>query len=208
MNNKKINCSYAILVVILFAVVCFLTDYIIINRKMKENNCEAITGIITDCIDSTCNCGFDDNNSYIIFSNNLSDEISSDFNDYNYSMKYVENYFVPDGYTVRLDNNGILYVKYSVEDKERVIASNVLSFYLINTGQDLGNTLFFINNDGTVGKASTEYGYSSEKKIEIVNKIDGFNNIVSIVEGVYGDEYSGYHGPLFVDINGNIFKDN
>lgn len=191
MEKKKISCSYALLVVILFATLCILTDYIVIDRKIK-----CAGGVSSESISSES------------FYDNFKSQIASKYDEYNYSMKYVENYFVPDGYIIRLDSNGNLYVKYSVEDSERLIANDVLSFYLINTGQDLGNTLYFINSDGTVGKASTEYGYSSLEDIEVVNKIDGFNNIVSIVEGVYGDEYSGAHGPIFIDINGNIFKDN
>lgn len=33
---KKVSCSYSFLVIVLFAVVCFLTDYIIIDRKLND----------------------------------------------------------------------------------------------------------------------------------------------------------------------------
>lgn len=36
-GKKKIGFSYAVLVIILFATVCFLTDYILIDRKLNEN---------------------------------------------------------------------------------------------------------------------------------------------------------------------------
>ena len=38
-EKKTIKCSYAVLVIILFAAVCFLTDYILISRKINKCNC-------------------------------------------------------------------------------------------------------------------------------------------------------------------------
>ena len=52
--KKEISCSYALIVVILFAVICFLSGYIIVNRKLNYIN-EVIYK--TDCIDTVkCNC--------------------------------------------------------------------------------------------------------------------------------------------------------
>ena len=45
-EKKTIKCSYAVLVIILFAALAFVTDYAIIERKMNKCNCpkcEAIT---------------------------------------------------------------------------------------------------------------------------------------------------------------------
>lgn len=36
-EKKGIRCSYGLLVIILFATVCFLTDYIVIDRKLRED---------------------------------------------------------------------------------------------------------------------------------------------------------------------------
>lgn len=38
-EKKTIKCSYAILVIILFAALCFVTDYAIIERKMNKCSC-------------------------------------------------------------------------------------------------------------------------------------------------------------------------
>ena len=38
MEKKNIKFGYGTLIIILFAVICFLTDYIIIDRKMNENS--------------------------------------------------------------------------------------------------------------------------------------------------------------------------
>ncbi len=48
-EKKGIKCSYALLVVILFATVCFLTDYIIIERKTRVNNCPKCENTCTKC---------------------------------------------------------------------------------------------------------------------------------------------------------------
>lgn len=56
-KKKTIKCSYALLVIILFATVAFLTDYIIIDRKTRKCDCpqcEAINNeVISDNTDNT-----------------------------------------------------------------------------------------------------------------------------------------------------------
>ena len=88
---------------------------------------------------------------------------------------------------------------------EYKIADNVLSFYVINTGQDIGNNVYFINQDGTVGSADTEYGINST--ITINNNL-GYKNIVAVVSGSFNYDPTGARGPIFIDINGNIFSEN
>ena len=64
--------------------------------------------------------------------------------------------------------------------------------------------LYFINEDGTVGKADAEYRMNNE--ISVIKDI-GYKNIVSIISGTFGDEFTGYHGPIFIDINGRIYSE-
>ena len=64
--------------------------------------------------------------------------------------------------------------------------------------------LYFINEDGTVGKADTEYRMNDN--ISVIKDI-GYKNIVSIISGTFGDEFTGYHGPIFIDINGKIYSE-
>lgn len=150
-------------------------------------------------------------NNYQIFADNLKSQIAKyDVNNKNY--QYIKNNFVKDGYEIYLNEQGSLFVKYfnkELNDKygDYKIADNVLSFYTINVGQDVGNMLYFINEDGTVGSADTEYGIGTNDQI-IINKNIGYKNIVSIVNGNFGNSYSGVHGPIFIDINGNIFCKN
>lgn len=151
-------------------------------------------------------------NKYELFSTNLKEEFSK-FDSHNYSSQYISNDFVPEGYTIYLDENRNLFVRYANKEINNKygnykIADNVLSFYAINVGQDVGNMIYFINEDGTVGKANTEYGINGNEINFNIEKDIGYKNIVSILNGAFGDGFGGVHGPIFIDINGNIFSQN
>lgn len=126
--------------------------------------------------------------------------------------EYVINDIVVEGYDIRLEKDGNLYVEYMENNLNEMygkykISDNVLSCYVINTGQDVGNTLYFIKDDGTVGSANTEYGLVDDyKEITVTNDL-GYKNIVTILPAVFSNEYTGARGPIFVDISGNIFSD-
>lgn len=148
-------------------------------------------------------------NNYSIFANNLKENVSN-FGNKNYL--FVSNSVIDDGYEVYMDNNGDLFIKYfddslSVKFGNYKISSNVLSFNVVGVGNGGGNNLYFINENGTVGSADIEFGVMNDGKIT-VNKDLGYKNIVNIVSGTFDDGYTGVHGPLFIDINGNIFSPN
>ncbi len=151
------------------------------------------------------------NNSYKTFAKNLKSQFSKyDSNNKNY--QYINNHFVEDGYEVYLNKNGNLYVRYFNENLNSKygtykIAEDVLSFYAINVGQDVGNMIFFINEDGTVGSADTEFGIDTDNKITITRDL-GHENIVSITNDTFGDGNTGVYRHIFIDINGNIFSEN
>lgn len=205
-EKKKIRCSYALLVVILFATVCFLTDYIVIERKMNQCNC-------SKCEVTTNNGGNDElsvveenkDTIYSNFANKMISERGSKFGQY--SSSYVDvNSEIVGKYSVSLLNNGSLMIHYSNESESRMISNNVLSFYLINTGQNTGKTLFFIKEDGTVSKASIEYGYSADSDIKIDDNVNNLKNIVSIIPGSFSEDgVTGVRGPIFIDIYGKMY---
>ena len=147
-------------------------------------------------------------NNYTIFAQNLKKELSKyDIN--NYNCQSVTNEIVPDGYEISINEKGCLYVRYfdkELNDKygKYKIVDNVLNFYVINDGQNFGNMLYFINEDGTVGKADTEYRMNDN--ISVIKDM-GYKKIVSIIIGTFGDEFTGYHGPIFIDINGKIYSE-
>lgn len=187
-EKKGIRCSYAVLVIILLAALAFVVDYSVIDRKL--NRCEHSD--LSSTID------------YSEYSNKVKSQRSSMSDQGVFIMSGVQDSLVGD-YIVRLSRDGLLSIEYSNESSVRNISDNVLSYYLINTGQDIGKTLFFIKEDGTVSKASIEYGYSALSDIEIEDNLNGLKNIVTILDGSYNDGLSGSHGPIFIDILGNMY---
>ena len=188
MEKKGIRCSYALLVIILFAALAFVTDYSYIQNKTHK--CSVSSNV----------------NKYEDYVAKVKSERLL-MADKGISMTSgVDNSLVGD-YLVTLSSDGLLSIKYSDELDSRFISDGVLNYYLINTGQDVGKTLFYIKEDGTVSKASIEYGYSSDSDIEIENNVSGLKNIVNILDGSYSDGLSGYHGPIYIDYSGNMYFD-
>lgn len=189
---EKKNKIIMFIMVVLLVILASISTYLIYDKYYRA----------TDNEDKVAE------NSYTIFSQNFKKELSKyDKNNYNYQI--VTNQIIEDGYAITLNEKGSLYVKYfnkELNDKYGTykLADNVLSFYVINDGQNFGNMLYFINEDGTVGKADTEYRMNNN--ISVIKDI-GYKNIVSIISGTFGDDYTGTHGPIFIDINGNLFSE-
>jgi len=195
-----------IIITILIVIILGLGGYLVYDKVVKNNKVEETNESVN--VENNEQQEISEN-SYEIFANKLKTEFSK-YNDSNKNYKYIENDFVPSGYRVYLNSNGSLYVEYNdatLDNKygEYKIADNVLSFYVINTGQDVGNMVYFINEDGTVGSADTEFEIDNIIK---VNKDLGYKNIVSVVSGSYSYGITGSNGPIFIDINGNIFSSN
>lgn len=181
------------LIVVLVVIVLCLGGYIVYDKFLIEKQPENI------------------DNSYQVFVENFKNELSK-YDSNNQSYQYIKNDIVKDGYEIYLEENGSLFVKYFNEELNEKysnykISDNVLSFYAINVGQGGGNMLYFINEDGTVGSADTEYGIGTSNEI-VIKKDIGYKNIVSIINSTFSDGFYGVHGPIFIDINGNIFSEN
>ncbi len=150
-------------------------------------------------------------NNYGKYAKKLSDEINN-FSDSNYLSQRVDHEMLQSVYYVTLNKNKELHIEYSNEELNNVfgnykISDNVISFYIINDGQAFFNNLYYIKTDGTVGKADVESPNINNKNITITNDL-GLKNIVTILPTTFDSQESGYHGPTFVDINGNIFTKN
>lgn len=144
-----------------------------------------------------------ESNDYKIFANNLKNSLKN----ISGSMMYYANggYFFTGQYSITLEKEGTLYVDYTNTSLKNElgkikIAENVLNFDVIETAQGGGHTLFFIKEDGTVGKAEVEYRASNFKTNGIVQDL-GLKNIVSMIP-----VKSGLATVYFVDINGNIYS--
>lgn len=217
---KKKNLVLITLVIILCLIVVALSGFIAYDKILNTKNNESQVIENNQKEDNTDENNIEEEktkeendtneNLYEIFSNNLKNSISNKYDSNNTNYKYIKSDCVKNGYLIELSPTGELFVNYSSDSmpKNYKISDNVLSFYVINTGQDVCNTLYYINEDGTVSSAQTEYIITNDENIDIKNNIGNFKNIVSIVEGIFGDGYTCSHGPIFIDINGNIYSEN
>ena len=208
-NGKKtISCSYGVLVIILCATVAFLTNYILIDRKINEgkgslNNCTEYVNSDSDISHSDLKLMSE--KKYSDFAEKMISERQSKFGDGILNRSTIESKIINSTYTVELSKDGELSVIYSDELGSKVLASNVLNYFLINVGQESGKVLYFINEDGTVGKVSNiEYHRISLDDVT-VEKVENLSNIVMVTEGSFSDGMSGHRGPIFIDIDGSIF---
>lgn len=199
-----------VLIIVLTVLLLGVSGYLIYDKVMNNNveNNEIINN--NDNNNETINNN--QNNSYKLFVDNFKNNYLK-FDSNNYISQFVVSEFLSSDYKVYMDENKNLYIKYSdknLNDKygNYLIANNVLYFNIISTGQGGGNTLFFINQDGTVGSASIEYNVSGDdSKIEVKKDL-GYKNIISVVSGRFGDNYTGVSDAIFIDINGNIYSYN
>lgn len=200
------------LVVILSLVIVGLIGYIVYDKFLSKEAKDATNNVI----EKTSSEEIEEDpkvieNDYQIYSESFRKEFSK-FDTYNHSYLFLKNEYIPDGYSITLNEMGSLYVVYINSELNRKygefkIADNVLSFYSISTGQDSGNTLYFIKDDGTVGSAETEYGAIDSDGTIVIDNDLGYKNIVTIMAGTFGDDFAGGTGPIFVDINGKIFSE-
>ena len=77
MGRKRIGSNYGILVILLFSVVCFLTDYIIIDRKLNDN-----VQVVSE----------------VIVNDSIQEDVSSNRKDRNIKIDYNRDYVYDAGY--------------------------------------------------------------------------------------------------------------
>lgn len=218
MKNKQ-GMSTGITILIAILLVCVLGmgsfiayDKIVVNNNTKNttenNNKKEENGVSNKDYNSEKNI----NNSYELFAENLKSQLSKIYNESNDGE--ISSW--SDKYSIKIDKNRSLYITYHDSKLNKKfnnykIADNILNYYVVQTGQGGGKTLYFINENGTVGSADIEYGviYSTDDVKQIPIKKDiGYKNIVAVIEAGFGVSVSGIAGPIFIDINGNVFSTN
>ena len=209
MEEKKngLVIPFIIVIVLLLG----LASYICYDKFLKPSESTKCVTKSADTENKSLNdkkCEESKNNQYDIFANNMKAK-RSEFDKNNTFYKWRRS--DEGNYYVYLDRNGTLYIsfvdeKYSSKYTDYKVADKVLSFYIIDEGVGEGGFVFFINEDGTVGKVDAEKAIRETGSISIKNDI-GYKNIVAISEGIFGNEQSGAHYAIFMDIDGNMFSD-
>ena len=212
-ERKTIKCSYAVLVIILFAALAFLTDYIVIDRKTRKCDCPKCETTKNEVIsDNTDNTQVTEggSNKYNEFADKIISERKTFFEGESLYRTTVDGNNMIDVkyYNVELNPEGELKVIYYSKDNSsdsKFIANDVLNYYIIYYGNGGYKGLYFIYKDGSVGFANIEQAYMNKEDITIKN-IENVKNIVTIVQGRFSDGISGYHAPIYIDIDGNMIK--
>ena len=135
------------------------------------------------------------------FAENLKKERET-FDEYYYSMmRFLNPMLKNPSYDILLKRNGELYYN------DQKLVNQVLSYSVIPTGNVGYQMLYFIFENGKVGCANIEESSSLGTDITITMDL-GYSDIVNIVGGVMGSENApGTHGPIFIDIHGNMFHE-
>jgi len=211
--DKKNGLSKLCIVFLIF-VIGGLLGYIACDKMSNDKSESKETSNKTESNSNvtTSNTQEQTNNSYEIFANNFKKQFSK-FNSNNMSAVTVTSDVIEDGYTVSLNEKQELFIEYAnkaLASKygKAKLADKVLSFYVIEAGQGGGHDVYFIYEDGTVGCADVEYSILDNVSTIPVKKVEEYKNIVSVVNGYFSAEHSSAMGPIFIDINGNMYSQN
>lgn len=182
-EKKKISCSYAVLVIILFAALAFVTDYAIIERKMNKCNCPKCE-ITTNNGDKEDNIVVDENSSEQV--NRSDSDMSAYIRTTNIKVQVADRNTYADVSVV----DGKLEVKYqSNTETYEINGEKVKSIHLDYYQSADNNVIFVLTEKGNMYINTFYVGESSE--INILNnfvKMD-YTNVKELIK-VYNDEYA------------------
>lgn len=205
--EKNANKGLIILSTILTIILIISVGYIGYLKNDKET-CENDNSLIN----------VDKSNRYAVYAENLKKSINN-YNKEYYSQIHHETPAIETGYDVYLNNNNDLYIKYYDIDKLELdkkyenyhLASNVLSYFLVETGNGGLYTLYFTTEDGHVGSVDIESALKNNGgtgQLVVKENIGGLKDIVNIISIVQNVNASSSYDVVFIDINGNFYKNN
>lgn len=103
-------------------------------------------------------------------------------------------------YNFTLNKEGILSM--SIKENTYEVSNKVLEMFLVDTGNGGYKNLYFIKEDGTLNYFCADCvtdGNFDIKKSE-------HKNIVNVMNSSFGVTTSGANSPVFIDIEGNVYK--
>lgn len=192
MNNKSLNWIGIVIGVIGLGSLFFSLD-------VYSNNANN---------DSTTNNNGSNSGKYTEFVNNLKKSLESNKT----NSVIVDSSCVDGTYTVSLQDNklNLEYSNTNLHEKygKYLVSSDVVSFFVVETGQGGCNTIYFINSDGSVSLIESEYFLLNNGGNDILSVNHNIKNLKDIVyvTGYVNVDGPGMAGALFVDINGNIYE--
>ena len=201
MENKKsmFNDFIKSLFVIIMAIVLVLSGYA--ARKyfdVRKENKKDDTKVVEKDTTSTKTA----DELYKDYIANLKENISNNLTK-NTSMQYRgEDLGTNVDYYIELTHDYELYL-HGAADTEFEISKDVVQAFLVESGNGGTGVIYFVKTDGNLYVSYPSQIFNQEEAS--VKKTD-YKNIVNVVSGNFSDAESGYHDPIFVDIEGNIIK--
>lgn len=115
----------------------------------------------------------------------------------------VENQELGKSYSISINNKLELTTTAEITGLNNgIIANNVVSYYIVHTGNGGFNSLYYITTEGKVYSANIEIALYNNTSLDI-KEMDSVKNIVEVKNG---NSTAGF--PIYVDIDGNIFTPN
>lgn len=203
-NNKKYIWLISILIVIILGLIGFIVydNFFEVDKTTYKNNSTTNTNVNEDnSIDKA-------DNLYQKYLNNLKTNIKENYNNFNKNYKYIENEDTGLEYSLEIDKDFNLILSFSNEKLQQkynnyILSENVLNMFLIQIGQSGFYNVYFLKTDGTLFSQCIDC--LATENINL--KQENYKNIVNIIQGGFDMEYSGVNGPIFIDIEGNIYTD-
>ena len=102
---------------------------------------------------------------------------------------------------VTIEKNSNLYGTY---EENYNIGNNISNIYVSQYGNGGYSYIYLLKLDGTVDCID---GTQTENGIIEITQVDGLKNIINVVDcSMLDDNLSGAHEPIFIDIDGNIYR--
>ena len=202
MENKKSIFGDFVksLIIICIAIVLVLSGYA--ARKYiefrKNDNCTKETTIKKDETNITAKEADEMYKEYIA---NIKENMSKDLSK-NTTINYRGEDLDLGNYYIELTNDYELYL-HGAADTEYEVSKDVVQAFLVQSGQAGNSLLYFVKSDGKLYSANPGEILDTKK---IASKELTYKNIVNVMPGNFSDDESGYTGPIFIDIEGNIVK--
>lgn len=207
MEEKQKSKECIFLIVILIIVIMGLIGYIVYDKNSYNQNFSNDTIMKTDNEISDKNIDTETtNNLYNKYLNNLKTNITKNYDNFNNNYEYVENLETGLEYSLKIEKNGDLNLSFYNEDLKQKynnykLSGDVLTMFLIQVGQSGFYNVYFLKNDGTIFSQCIDCLALED----VALKKENYKNIVNIIQGGFDMEYSGVDGPIFIDIEGNIY---
>ena len=147
-EKKKNSCSYAVLVIILFAALAFVVDYAIIERKMNKCNCPKC--------EVTTNNGVKEDN--IVVEDDNNEQANGNVVDINYESKGVKEFTVPFDDSRNFNSkivNGNIQLSFDGENLT-LETLNAKEMYYMEYHEGGRYILFFITEDNNLYQVSSD----------------------------------------------------